>query len=248
MAVYEGARQRTIVLPRRPRAEVAPPKRAAAPPDPVGRPRAPRPVADLGAAGRDHRGVRGRVLLTVPGHPGLRHRLRAGPPRQRAAPPRRQGRGPPERARTAWARRRRSASRRSTPASARFPSRSSSRPARGPVDRCWGGPTLDSARSSCCSCSWWWRGSLGVRLAYWQVLRRDELSAMATEQSSTRYELRGERGVDLRPDRHRRARDERRRATGWRPTPGPARPRRDAPRSPRTWSRCWASRARPPTS
>ena len=37
-------------------------------------------------------------------------------------------------------------------------------------------------------------GSLGVRLAYWQVLRRDELSAMATKQSSMRYTLPSERG------------------------------------------------------
>ncbi len=37
-------------------------------------------------------------------------------------------------------------------------------------------------------------GSLGVRLGYWQVVRRDELSAMATRQSSMRYEIPSERG------------------------------------------------------
>jgi cell division protein FtsI (penicillin-binding protein 3) len=37
-------------------------------------------------------------------------------------------------------------------------------------------------------------GSLGVRLAYWQVLRKDELSAMATKQSSMRYTLPSDRG------------------------------------------------------
>jgi cell division protein FtsI/penicillin-binding protein 2 len=37
-------------------------------------------------------------------------------------------------------------------------------------------------------------GSLGLRLAYWQVARRDELSAMAVKQSSMRYELPSTRG------------------------------------------------------
>src|SRR4051795_6478570 len=37
-------------------------------------------------------------------------------------------------------------------------------------------------------------GSLGVRLAYWQVVRRDELSAMAVRQSSMRYEIPSRRG------------------------------------------------------
>ncbi len=37
-------------------------------------------------------------------------------------------------------------------------------------------------------------GSLGVRLAYWQVARRDELSAMAVKQSSMRYEIPSTRG------------------------------------------------------
>ena len=37
-------------------------------------------------------------------------------------------------------------------------------------------------------------GSLGVRLAYWQVVRRDELAAMATRQSSTRYDIPSDRG------------------------------------------------------
>jgi cell division protein FtsI/penicillin-binding protein 2 len=37
-------------------------------------------------------------------------------------------------------------------------------------------------------------GSLGVRLAYWQVIRRDELAAMAMKQSSMRYEIPSERG------------------------------------------------------
>ena len=37
-------------------------------------------------------------------------------------------------------------------------------------------------------------GSLGARLAYWQVVRADELSAMAVEQSSMRYEIPSERG------------------------------------------------------
>ena len=37
-------------------------------------------------------------------------------------------------------------------------------------------------------------GSLGVRLAYWQVARRDELSAIAVKQSSTRYEIPATRG------------------------------------------------------
>ena len=37
-------------------------------------------------------------------------------------------------------------------------------------------------------------GSLGVRLAYWQVIRRDELAAMAMDQSSMRYRIPSERG------------------------------------------------------
>jgi cell division protein FtsI (penicillin-binding protein 3) len=37
-------------------------------------------------------------------------------------------------------------------------------------------------------------GSLGARLAYWQVIRRDELAAMARDQTSTRYEIPSERG------------------------------------------------------
>jgi cell division protein FtsI/penicillin-binding protein 2 len=37
-------------------------------------------------------------------------------------------------------------------------------------------------------------GSLGLRLAYWQVARRDELSAMAVQQSSMRYEIPSSRG------------------------------------------------------
>ena len=37
-------------------------------------------------------------------------------------------------------------------------------------------------------------GSLGVRLAYWQVVRRDELAAMAVRQSSMRYEIPSDRG------------------------------------------------------
>jgi cell division protein FtsI/penicillin-binding protein 2 len=36
--------------------------------------------------------------------------------------------------------------------------------------------------------------SLGVRLAYWQVVRRDELAAMAVKQSSMRYEIPAKRG------------------------------------------------------
>ncbi|MFL5650609.1 MAG: hypothetical protein ACJ777_04950, partial [Chloroflexota bacterium] len=38
-------------------------------------------------------------------------------------------------------------------------------------------------------------GALGVRLAYWQVLRRDELSAMAVRQSSMTVELPARRGA-----------------------------------------------------
>jgi cell division protein FtsI (penicillin-binding protein 3) len=38
-------------------------------------------------------------------------------------------------------------------------------------------------------------GSLGVRLGYWQVVRRDELAAMAVRQSSMRYEVPPERGA-----------------------------------------------------
>jgi stage V sporulation protein D (sporulation-specific penicillin-binding protein) len=37
-------------------------------------------------------------------------------------------------------------------------------------------------------------GSLGVRLAYWQVVRRDELAAMAVKQSSMTYEIPASRG------------------------------------------------------
>ena len=37
-------------------------------------------------------------------------------------------------------------------------------------------------------------GSLGARLAYWQVVRRDELAALATKQSSMRYEIPADRG------------------------------------------------------
>lgn len=37
-------------------------------------------------------------------------------------------------------------------------------------------------------------GSLGVRLAYWQVVRRDELAAMAVHQSSTTYQIPPRRG------------------------------------------------------
>ncbi|HEY6571176.1 MAG TPA: penicillin-binding protein 2 [Candidatus Limnocylindrales bacterium] len=38
-------------------------------------------------------------------------------------------------------------------------------------------------------------GSLGMRLAYWQVSRRDDLSAMAVRQSSMRYEIPSTRGA-----------------------------------------------------
>jgi stage V sporulation protein D (sporulation-specific penicillin-binding protein) len=37
-------------------------------------------------------------------------------------------------------------------------------------------------------------GTLGVRLAYWQVVRRDELAAMAVQQSSMTYEIPAHRG------------------------------------------------------
>jgi cell division protein FtsI/penicillin-binding protein 2 len=37
-------------------------------------------------------------------------------------------------------------------------------------------------------------GSLGVRLAYWQVIRRDELSAMARDQTSAQYKIPSRRG------------------------------------------------------
>jgi cell division protein FtsI/penicillin-binding protein 2 len=37
-------------------------------------------------------------------------------------------------------------------------------------------------------------GSLGLRLGYWQVVRRDELAAMAVRQSSMRYEIPSRRG------------------------------------------------------
>jgi len=37
-------------------------------------------------------------------------------------------------------------------------------------------------------------GSLGARLAYWQVVRRDELAAMAVRQSSMTYEIPADRG------------------------------------------------------
>jgi cell division protein FtsI/penicillin-binding protein 2 len=37
--------------------------------------------------------------------------------------------------------------------------------------------------------------SLGVRLAYWQVVRRDELAAMAVKQSSTHYDIPATRGA-----------------------------------------------------
>src|SRR3954451_16161775 len=37
-------------------------------------------------------------------------------------------------------------------------------------------------------------GALGVRLAYWQVVRRDELAAMAVRQSSMRYDIPSRRG------------------------------------------------------
>ncbi len=38
-------------------------------------------------------------------------------------------------------------------------------------------------------------GSLGARLAYWQVVRRDELAALARKQSSMRYEIPPKRGA-----------------------------------------------------
>ena len=38
-------------------------------------------------------------------------------------------------------------------------------------------------------------GSIGVRLAYWQVTRREDLSAMAVRQSSMRYEIPSTRGM-----------------------------------------------------
>src|SRR5215471_6555216 len=37
-------------------------------------------------------------------------------------------------------------------------------------------------------------GSLGVRLAYWQVTRREDLAAMAVKQSSMRYDIPATRG------------------------------------------------------
>src|SRR6187402_2951493 len=36
--------------------------------------------------------------------------------------------------------------------------------------------------------------ALGVRLAYWQVIRRDDLAAMAVKQSSMTYEVPAKRG------------------------------------------------------
>jgi cell division protein FtsI/penicillin-binding protein 2 len=38
-------------------------------------------------------------------------------------------------------------------------------------------------------------GSLGARLAYWQVVRRDELATLARKQSSMRYEIPAQRGA-----------------------------------------------------
>ena len=38
-------------------------------------------------------------------------------------------------------------------------------------------------------------GSVGVRLAYWQVVRRDELATLAQQQTSLRYEIPAERGA-----------------------------------------------------
>src|SRR3954453_8011914 len=38
-------------------------------------------------------------------------------------------------------------------------------------------------------------GALGARLAYWQVMRRDELSARALQQSSMTYRIPAKRGA-----------------------------------------------------
>ena len=90
-------------------------------------------------------------------------------------------------------------------------------------------------------------GSLGVRLAYWQVGRRDELAAQAVQQSSMRYEIPSMRGsiydrtgtvvLATSVDRDRLA-----------AYPKLLTPERRAEPSPRGWSRSSASRATPPPS
>lgn len=85
--------------------------------------------------------------------------------------------------------------------------------------------------------------ALGVRLAYWQVLRRDDLAAMAVRQSSTTYSVPAKRGsiydrsgtVILATSVQR----DRLAANPKLLTPSVA------PRSRAASSACWASRARP---
>ena len=127
MAVYEGARPRTIALPARdrgsprrptPRAPARPRRRPRRPPDEPARPRP-----------RGHRRrVHARLLLARPAGPRVGDGPRHRPPRARAPAPRGHRGRRSARTSTGSAASRRSASRASTPGSASWPNRSSCRP------------------------------------------------------------------------------------------------------------------------
>ena len=245
MAVYQGARQRTVVLPRRPRVDVGAAAVAAT-----------LPRRRTRAAVRARRGpsrmsfVLAAIVIAFAGaffslSQDIRvsaPRLRGGPPRDPAPAPARPapsdlrnelnrlGKAPGDpQARDRGRSRRRS------------PSPTSSRPARDP-DPSMLGRTDSRARAILLLVAFVVvAGALGVRLAYWQVVRRDELAAMAVKQSST----------TLRRSRRQRGSIYDRTGTVVLATIRPARPprgqpeaadaRSGAPRSPRSSSSCSAS-------
>ena len=195
MAVYQGARQRTIVLPRRPRVVGAEAPDPAAPPHagrrpcPAGpsrlAPRCSRPSSSRSRApsSRCRRtsacrrpGTRSDRLATT------QMRLEAqrpGPPQR--AEPAGQGAGDPQAGHRCRPRPAARAQSRPRPLGARIPmlGRTNSR-----------GRALLILRRLRAG-----RRSLVARLAYWQVVRRDELAAMAVRQSSMTYEIPASRGA-----------------------------------------------------
>ena len=200
-----------------------------------------RPPAGL-AARRDRARVPARVLLARPD--GARHRdgLRSGPPARRPGPapgaaagaavrpqPPRPRAGHPQaghRPRALPARRAR-----------RGPGRGS-----GSTDRCWAEPIPAAA---CCSS---WPGSAcsrrrwSARLAFWQVVQRDQLAQLAAQQTTVQVSEPSHRGTIYDRTRHGRPRDDRRPQPARRGA-DPAHAREAGRTSRRGWSRSWASRA-----
>ena len=246
MAVYEGARPRTIVLPRRPGSRLAPRRsrqrcRAVG----CGRPSAPGVVRSrmsivLGAI----------VVAFVLAFFSLAQDVRVSatgydidrlvPKRERLEARAADLRSDLNR----LGRRRRSASWPSTPASASCRSPTSSPPARTSIDPMLGRTDSRVAGSSSWSSSSWSRGPSSTRLAYWQVVQRDELAARPCAQTTMTYEIPSQRGaiydrsgtvvLATTVQRDRLAAN-----------PKLSSPRSAAPRSRESSSRCSASRATP---